>query len=342
MSTTKMRRLGAAAVTALLLLGCSSDDDALTPAEDGLGCNPTSVDRRTDVPEIEPAGEPVIEEGEGCATTRMQFLTVDMIGATASDGRVFVDTFGEGPPLTLMLNSGDLLMDLDIAMGEMNVGGRRQITIPTEQAYGADGNPAQGIGPDEDLIFVIDAISVAPQMRGCNPVLVVPEGRDGKPTQVVMPVDTPTELEVTELEPGDGAEATAADYVTVEYVGITCRDGQQFDSSWDREDPLTLAMADAEPTASAGSVIDGWTQGLVGATEGSLIQLDIPAEMAYGPAGSPPAIGPNEALTFVVRILEISDTPPPEPEPPADEDLPSEDEPSDDEAVADEEPSAED
>lgn len=337
MSRTKIGRLGVAAVTALLLLSCSDSDDGLAPAQDGLGCTPTTVERRSDVPEIEPLDEPVsevviddIEEGEGCPATRMAFLTIDMIGATASDGEVFVDTFGEGPALSLALNSGALLMDLDVALSEINVGGRRQITIPAELAYGADGNPAQGIGPDEDLIFVVDAISVSSQVAGCNPAILVPEGvREGKPTRVDMPAEPTTELVVTELEPGDGAEATVSDYVTVEYVGIACRSGQQFDSSWDREDPLSLAMADAEPTATAGPVIDGWTEGLEGATEGSLVQLDIPADLAYGPTGSPPAIGPNEALTFVVRVLEVSDTAPPEPEVPEGEAGPDGDQPAD-------------
>lgn len=344
MSKTKIGRLGVAAVAALLLVSCSSDDDGLTPAEDGLGCTPTAVDRRTDVPEVEPLGEPVTElkiddldEGDGCPVTRMRYLTVDMIGAKASDGEVFMNTFGDGPPLTLSLNTGALLMDLDIAMGEMSVGGRRQITIPAAQAYGPDGNADQGIGPDEDLIFVVDAISTASRVVGCNPAIVIPAGvRDGKPTQVNMPADTPTELDVTVLEPGDGAEATASDYVTVEYLGIGCQTGQQFDSSWDREDPLSLALADAEPTATAGTVIEGWTQGLEGAVEGSLVQLNIPSDLAYGPAGSAPAIGPNEALVFVVRVLEVSDTAPPEPEAPAAEDEPTEDESTDDGAAEDE------
>jgi peptidylprolyl isomerase len=32
--------------------------------------------------------------------------------------------------------------------------------------------------------------------------------------------------------------------------------------------------------------------------------LGIPAEQAYGAQGSPPNIGPNEALWFVVEIVE--------------------------------------
>lgn len=34
-------------------------------------------------------------------------------------------------------------------------------------------------------------------------------------------------------------------------------------------------------------------------------ELIIPPELAYGKAGSPPAIGPNETLVFVIDLLEI-------------------------------------
>ena len=36
--------------------------------------------------------------------------------------------------------------------------------------------------------------------------------------------------------------------------------------------------------------------------EGGRRQLTIPAELAYGAQGSPPAIGPNETLVFVIDL----------------------------------------
>ena len=59
-------------------------------------------------------------------------------------------------------------------------------------------------------------------------------------------------------------------------------------------------------TLGAGGVIAGWDQGLVGATAGSQVQLDIPAELAYGDA--PPntdVIQPGDALSFVVDVLAV-------------------------------------
>jgi peptidylprolyl isomerase len=113
----------------------------------------------------------------------------------------------------------------------------------------------------------------------------------------------------------DGPEATSESYLTVEYLGISCGTGQQFDSSWDRDEPITIAMADAEETETAFSVIDGWTEGLSGQAQGSLVQIDIPFAKAYGAAGREPSIGPSDPLTFVVQIVEVADEAPPAPEP---------------------------
>ena len=68
-------------------------------------------------------------------------------------------------------------------------------------------------------------------------------------------------------------------------------------------------MPEAEPTDTAFSVIPGWNQGLEGQAEGSLVQLDIPSDLGYGPTGGQ-GIAPNDPLTFVIQIIEVSDTAP--------------------------------
>jgi peptidylprolyl isomerase len=82
--------------------------------------------------------------------------------------------------------------------------------------------------------------------------------------------------------------------ITTNYVGVFFKDGKEFDSSWNAGQPASFPIG-------VGQVIPGWDQGLVGVTVGSRVQLDIPAELAYGtkPAGGRPA-GP---LRFVVDVL---------------------------------------
>jgi peptidylprolyl isomerase len=108
----------------------------------------------------------------------------------------------------------------------------------------------------------------------------------------------PKQLEINDLEEGSGAEAKAGDKVTVQYAGVDYKSGKEFDSSWSRNEPFPF-------TLGAGEVIAGWDQGIVGMKEGGRRELIIPAELAYGEEGRPPAIPPNETLIFVIDLVEI-------------------------------------
>jgi peptidylprolyl isomerase len=116
--------------------------------------------------------------------------------------------------------------------------------------------------------------------------------------EVSIPSDTPTELVITEITPGTGPEAGKGDMVVVNYVGVRSEDGTQFDTNYNGGPPFPV-------TLGAGGVIDGWDQGLQGAQEGERLQLDIPADLAYGdqPPGAP--IKKGDALSFVIDVLGI-------------------------------------
>ena len=104
-----------------------------------------------------------------------------------------------------------------------------------------------------------------------------------------------TELEVTSLVKGTGPKVRPGQRLTVNYVGVTYRDGREFDSSWKRNQPAQFQIG-------AGQLIKGWDRGLVGVPVGSRVQLDIPAGLAYGdhPSGGRPA----GDLRFVVDVLQ--------------------------------------
>jgi peptidylprolyl isomerase len=105
-------------------------------------------------------------------------------------------------------------------------------------------------------------------------------------------------LVTEDLIEGSGAGAKAGDQVTVQYVGVGFDSRKEFDASWDRGEPFSFQLGAEE-------VIPGWDQGLVGMKAGGQRQLVVPAELAYGEAGFPPAIGPNETLVFVVDLLDV-------------------------------------
>jgi peptidylprolyl isomerase len=104
-----------------------------------------------------------------------------------------------------------------------------------------------------------------------------------------------TKLTVKTLVKGAGAATRAGQRITVNYLGVSYRTGEKFDASWDRGQVFPF-------TVGQGEVIPGWDQGLVGVPVGSRVQLDIPANLAYGdnPTGGQPA-GP---LRFIVDVLD--------------------------------------
>jgi peptidylprolyl isomerase len=120
----------------------------------------------------------------------------------------------------------------------------------------------------------------------------------GKPKVEVPEGPPPTELQVEDLKVGTGAEATAGTQVEVHYVGVAYSTKKQFDSSWDRGQPLPFPLG-------AKRVIKGWEQGVPGMKVGGRRRLIIPPDLAYGPGGFPPAIGPNETLVFVVDLVSV-------------------------------------
>jgi FKBP-type peptidyl-prolyl cis-trans isomerase FklB len=98
------------------------------------------------------------------------------------------------------------------------------------------------------------------------------------------------------LKEGTGAQPKADSVVSVHYRG-TLLDGTEFDSSYERKEPLILPV---------GGVIPGWTEALTLMKEGAKWQLFIPAALAYGEEGAPPAIGPNATLIFEVELLSAA------------------------------------
>ena len=75
--------------------------------------------------------------------------------------------------------------------------------------------------------------------------------------QVEVPSDQPPsyQLELDDIEVGDGEEAVSGRVVEVHYVGVSWKNGEQFDASWDRGDTFKFGLG-------KGQVIPGWDQGV--------------------------------------------------------------------------------
>ena len=117
--------------------------------------------------------------------------------------------------------------------------------------------------------------------------------------QIDIPDHAPSyQLELEDIEVGDGDEATPGSIVEVHYVGVSWKTGRQFDASWDRADTFKFGLG-------KGQVIRGWDEGVAGMKVGGRRRITIPPDMAYGKRGAGGVIGPDETLVFVVDLIGV-------------------------------------
>jgi peptidylprolyl isomerase len=118
--------------------------------------------------------------------------------------------------------------------------------------------------------------------------------------QVDVPSDQPPsyQLELDDLEVGTGDEAVPGKVVEVHYVGVSWKDGKQFDASWDSGRTFKFGLG-------KGQVIPGWDQGVAGMRVGGRRRITVPPQLAYGKRGAGGVIGPDETLVFVVDLIGV-------------------------------------
>ncbi|MEB0042239.1 MULTISPECIES: FKBP-type peptidyl-prolyl cis-trans isomerase [unclassified Pseudomonas] len=105
------------------------------------------------------------------------------------------------------------------------------------------------------------------------------------------------ELEVIDIQLGDGKEVVKGALITTQYTGYL-KDGTVFDSSHERGKPFQCVIG-------TGRVIKGWDQGLMGMKVGGKRKLSVPAHLAYGERHMGAHIKPNSDLTFEIELLEV-------------------------------------
>jgi peptidylprolyl isomerase len=177
-----VRLLAPLAALALIAAGCGDDKDsgsastgtnaATAPAETTTsGATATTgeapaVSNAQDLsskPKIaKPSGDPPtslvkkdLVVGKGPAIKSGQLATVQYVGVAWSTGKEFDASWDRGQPFQFPVGQQQVIQGWDEGIPGMKVGGRRELVIPPDQAYGAQ-SPGPGIGPNETLVFVVD------------------------------------------------------------------------------------------------------------------------------------------------------------------------------------------
>ena len=170
----RSRSLIAVPLAALALASCGDDkkDTAEEPAK--------TADTQEKAAPLKPSGElakkPDVKvpsapapkklqirdliEGKGPSSNQGDTLRVQYVGVLYKNGKEFDSSWKTGKPFEFQVGAGMVIPGWDEGLVGMRVGTRRQLVIPPDLAYGAEGAPP-AIGPNETLLFVVDLVGIS-------------------------------------------------------------------------------------------------------------------------------------------------------------------------------------
>jgi FKBP-type peptidyl-prolyl cis-trans isomerase len=100
-----------------------------------------------------------IKVGTGAVAQTGHKVKVDYTG-WLTNGKKFDSSIDRGRPFEFLLGGGQVIKGWDEGVAGMKIGGKRQLRIPPELAYGDRGVPQAGIGPGATLVFDVRLIAV--------------------------------------------------------------------------------------------------------------------------------------------------------------------------------------
>jgi len=192
-----------------------------------------------------------------------------------------------GKPAKAVLGMGKMVRGLELGLESIKQGGVRWLRVSPGMAYGPVA--MSNIPPNSTLIFRIQAESAEYDEELAASMDFFPNA------EFVKWVSGSEGLKYFVEKEGSGKPKKAGDAVSVHYTGWLA-DGTKFDSSRDRNDPISLELG-------TGRVIRGWDLGLEGMKKGEKRLLLIPPNLGYGSSGAGP-IPPDATLVFAVEIVE--------------------------------------
>lgn len=232
-------------------------------------------------------------EGTGGSPVRGQTMKIHYSGWLSTTGVMFDSSIERGQPLAIALETGPVIPGWHKGIAGMKVGGKRQLVIPPELAYGAQGRPPV-IPPNSTLIFEVELIEIGeirlppdqPQRSAADPAW-----------QMLA-----KNVKSLDLMVGSGQAAGERSVVEAE-ITVWKPDGTVFFSSWNQERGLSF-MAGAKGPGSA--PLEGIDIGVRGMMPGGSRYLELPPEVAFGERGFRDQVPPNATVWVQVDAKSVS------------------------------------
>ncbi len=303
-----MRRLLPAYLLPIALLaGCGSDaktaetspTSASTPDTTAASTS-ASTDTATKPSVQIPATLPTklvitdLTDGTGEGAKVGDIVEVNYVGVRSTDGTEFDNSYDRGQTFPVTLGQNSVIQGWEQGLIGIKVGGRRQLDIPADLAYG-DSPQGEVIKPGDALTFVIDAVSITPGVD------VPTANAADKPAVTVAKSTDATTTSFKDLVVGDGDTVEAGDTAYLQIIAFRGDTAEEIQSTWEQGTPAQVALDD--------QTITGLVTGVTGMKLGGRRQIILPPEDAFGAEGSSSMGLPAGAdLILVVDLVQLSHT----------------------------------
>lgn len=225
-------------------------------------------------------------EGTGPEAVDTDTVYVYYVGVLSKDGTRFDGNYGL-EAFGVTLGTGSVIEGWEEGLLGIKAGGRRQLDIPADLAYGENG-AGDIIQPGDALSFVVDVVAIVPKVS-----------RRDEPREEIEGRDPVTEVEIEDLIEGTGPTIEFGDRVILHLQAYRADTGELLETTWEFDEPLDINLVE-------GSTLDGILKGIPGMKPGGRRIVVVPFAEAFGPEGNSELGLPAETdLIFVFDVFAI-------------------------------------
>jgi peptidylprolyl isomerase len=273
-----MKSILVALFSVVFIWGCSNNSDVVT-LKSGLKYSDIKIGTGVEAKN----GDLIEINFKGWVIKDSSNLYSDWAVDSTKKNDIIADSYAMNQSMKFILGSENFIKGSEEGMVGMKAGGQRTIIIPSYLCYGPEGMGP--IPPNSSVKVVIELLSAKE----------VPLVKTWDVDSTLFRT-TASGLKYAIIKEGEGPLIEKGKQVVVHYSGFLL-DGTKFDSSVERDEPLTFS-------AGIGQVIPGWDEGLLLLKKGSKAKFIIPSNLAYGDRdlGKIPA---NSTLVFDVEIVDV-------------------------------------
>ncbi len=147
-------------------------------------------------------------------------VVVHYVGVRSADGTEFDNSYDRGEPFDVLLGAGQVIQGWEQGLVGVQQGGRRQLDIPADLAYGDRGS-GEIIQPGDAISFVVDVVAVLPGTTADQQPDITLEGAANIPV-----------IQNTDLVVGTGATPGEGGKFAVQIMLFRADTGELLNSTW--------------------------------------------------------------------------------------------------------------